>query len=271
MQSLPNIKNVHSTFTFYVAKEKIQILLAEDDSAIRRLLQFCLEREGYQVIAVSNGQEALHAFVANPVDLVILDVTMPLLDGWTVCQELRKRTDVPIIMLTAHTHPDDIVRGVNLGADSYITKPFTLKELRARVYALLRRTTHTQPTSIKSVLRCSDITMNEQTKEVSVRGKMVDLSPNEYRVLAHFMHNPDKAISKEELVSVIWAYDHEPLDDLNFIRVTILRLRSKLEENPSTPIYLRTIHGHGYKLCRDVSAAVNAGSRTLPSTISSYT
>ena len=249
MIQAPTTLTAGTKFSFDIVKEDIQILLAEDEDATRQLLQFCLEREGYKVIAVSNGQEALQAFTANPVDMVILDVNMPLIDGWTVCTELRKRTDVPIMMLTANARPDDVVQGIRLGADNYVTKPFTLKELRARVQAVLRRASQKQRREASNMLTCGDIALNESTCEVMVRGKKIDLTPNEYRLLAHFMHNPDKAISKEELLTAVWDYEHQLCEDLNFIRVTIRRLRSKVEENSSSPQYLKTVHGRGYKLC----------------------
>lgn len=258
-----------SKFTFDLAKDEIQILLAEDEDATRQLLQFCLEREGYSVIAVTNGQEALQAFAANPVDMVILDVNMPLIDGWTVCSELRKRTDVPIMMLTANTRPDDVVRGIRLGADNYVTKPFTLKELRARVQAVLRRASQKQRREENNTLICGDIVLNESTCEVAVRGEKIELTPNEYRLLSHFMHNPDKAISKEELLSAVWAYEHELCEDLNFIRVTMRRLRSKVEKNSSAPQYLKTVHGRGYKLC--TSAAETGPKESSHSTASATT
>ena len=169
MQVTPLNTSAQNKFALDILKEEIQILLAEDEDATRQLLQFCLEREGYKVVAVRNGQEALQAFAASPFDMVILDVSMPVLDGWTVCAELRKRTDVPIMMLTANARPDDIVHGIRLGADNYVTKPFTLKELRARVQAVLRRASQKHQREAVNILRCGEITLNENTCEVSVR------------------------------------------------------------------------------------------------------
>ncbi len=249
MQVTPMNRTTQNKFALDISKEEIQILLAEDEEATRQLLQFCLEREGYKVVAVRNGQEALQAFAASPFDMVILDVSMPVLGGWTVCAELRKRTDVPIMMLTANARPDDIVHGIRLGADNYVTKPFTLKELRARVQAVLRRASQKHQREATSILRCGDMTLNENTCEVIVRGQKVDLTPNEYRLLKYFMHNPDKPISKEDLLTAVWDYQYQFCEDLNFIRVTIRRLRSKVEENSSSPKYLKTVHGRGYQLC----------------------
>jgi len=249
MQIAPMNQTVPSRFSLEIRKEAIHILLAEDEDATRQLLQFCLEQEGYNVVAVRNGQEALHAYTSAPFDLVILDINMPIIDGWTVCTELRKRTDVPIMMLTANARPDDIVQGIRLGADNYVTKPFTLKELRARVQAVLRRSTQKQQQQTAKLLKCGEIVMNESTCEVTVRGKKVDLTPNEYRLLRFFMQNQDKPVTKEELLGAVWDYQYQLCEDLNFIRVTIRRLRSKVEENSSTPKYLKTVHGRGYRLC----------------------
>lgn len=249
MQGAPTQDVQKSTFSLEVPKNEIQILIAEDEDATRQLLQFSLEREGYQVVTVRNGQEALQAFAANPFNMVILDINMPIIDGWTVCAELRKRTDVPIMMLTANARPDDVVHGIRLGADNYVTKPFTLKELRARVQAVLRRAMQRNQREAANVLRCGDIALNESTCEVMVRGKKVDLTPNEYRLLKYFLENPNTPISKEDLLTAVWDYEYQFCEDLNFIRVTIRRLRSKVEENSSSPKYLKTVHGRGYKLC----------------------
>jgi len=244
-----NEKTATSNFLLKFDKEEIQILLAEDEDSTRQLLQFSLEREGYKVVAVRDGSEALQAFAADTFDMVILDVNMPILDGWTVCAELRKRTDVPIMMLTANARPDDIVHGIRLGADNYVTKPFTLKELRARVQAVLRRAKQKSYLDSANIITCGEITLNETTCEVTVRDNKVDLTPNEYRLLKYFMDNPDTAISKEDLLTAVWDYQYQFCEDLNFIRVTIRRLRSKVEENSSSPKYLKTVHGRGYKLC----------------------
>lgn len=269
MQSAPTQETQKSTFALEIPKDEIQILIAEDEDATRQLLQFSLERDGYQVVTVRNGQEALQAFAANPFDMVILDINMPIIDGWTVCAELRKRTDVPIMMLTANARPDDVVHGIRLGADNYVTKPFTLKELRARVQAVLRRAMQRNQREAANVMRCGDIALNESTCEVTVRDKKVDLTPNEYRLLKHFLENPNTPISKEDLLTAVWDYEYQFCEDLNFIRVTIRRLRSKVEENSSSPKYLKTVHGRGYKLCtgEEAPAALStAGSSFYPKT-----
>lgn len=251
-------------FPLEVNTNNIKILMADDEEETRVLLQRCLEREGYKVVTVPNGRETLQAFAADEFDMVILDVNMPQLDGWTVCSELRKRTDVPIMMLTASTRPDDIVHGIQLGADNYVTKPFTLKEVRARVRAVLRRATQKTKQENEKLLTCGDIVLNESTCEVMVRGERVELTPNEYRLLHYFMQHPDTPISKEKLLAAVWDYQHQLCEDLNFIRVTIRRLRNKVEEDSSSPKYLKTVHGRGYQLWTGQSEVSRAISPSYP-------
>lgn len=265
MKKTPEKSKGHKHFSLEVSKADIQILIAEDEDETRLLLQRCLEREGYKVVGVRNGQEALQAYAAGQFDLVVLDINMPQIDGWAVCAELRKRTDVPIMMLTASTRPDDIVHGIQLGADNYVTKPFTLKEVRARVQAVLRRATQKTKQENEKVLVCGDIALNESTCEVTVRNQRVELTPNEFRLLYYFMQNPDTPISKEKLLDAVWDYQYQLCEDLNFIRVTIRRLRNKVEEDSSNPKYLKTVHGRGYQLCsgkQDVSLKVPAAGQS---------
>jgi DNA-binding response OmpR family regulator len=225
------------------------IMVVEDDEALRRLLYMTLKRDGYQVITASNGREALQLFADHPADIVLLDVNMPIMNGYAVCMELRKRTHVPIIFLTAKSRTDDMVTGIELGADNYVTKPFTIQELRARIRALLTRVYQTQQNS-KKVIAVGDIILDEDRLEVTVRGQPISLTPNEFRLLSYLMHNPNKLITKDEFLSAVWEY--EASEDVNFMRVTVRRLRSKIEEDPSSPRYLKTVHGVGYQFCSDI-------------------
>ena len=228
------------------SQSDFRILIAEDDDVIRRILQMSLKRDGYQVDAVANGQQALDHFAENPSDLVVVDINMPGLDGYAVCDELRKHTDVPIIIVTTKSHTDDIVTGYQKGADIYLTKPFAPKELLARIRALLRRITHHQSQhDQEQVLSAGDIVLNDDTHEIMVRNTPVNLSPNEYDLLRYFLQHPNEAVSKETLLQAIWGYDTD--EDANLVRVTVRRLRSKIEEVPSKPTYLQTVRGFGYK------------------------
>jgi DNA-binding response OmpR family regulator len=226
--------------------EKTQILIAEDDDALRHLLNIALKRDGYRVLAVRDGKEALSAFADHVIDLVLLDINMPIIDGYEVCLELRKRTDVPIIMITAKSRTDEVVTGFQLGADYYMTKPFSMQELRARIQSMLRRrTTGESQRKAATIVAFADISLDEENRQVTVRGEVIGLTPNEFRVLSYLMRHPDKLISKEEFLSAVW--DYQSMEDTNFVRVTIRRLRSKIELDPSNPSYLRTIHGEGYQ------------------------
>jgi DNA-binding response OmpR family regulator len=232
---------------------KTQILIAEDDDSLRQLLNIALKRDGYKVVAVQDGKEALSAFADHAIDLVLLDINMPIIDGYEVCMELRKRTDVPIIMITAKSRTDEVVTGFQLGADYYMTKPFSMQELRARIQAMLRRVTSESQRKAAAIITFDNISLDEENRQVIVRGEVVKLTPNEFRVLSYLMRNPDKRITKEEFLSAVW--DYQSMEDTNFVRVTIRRLRSKIELDPSEPRYLKTIHGEGYLFSTKTDAA----------------
>jgi len=236
--------------TTLIDPTSIQILVAEDDDSLRKLLALTLKLDGYNVVLAQDGREALKAFDAHDIDFVLLDINMPLLDGLEVCSELRKRTDVPIIMLTANTRTDDVVTGIELGADHYMTKPFVLHELRARIRATLRRTIPKSHPKADTTISIGDITLNEELQQVTVRGEVISLTPNEYRMLSYLMHNPDKPVSKAEFLRAVWNY--HPHEDVSFVRVTMRRLRSKVEKEPGNPRYLKTVHGLGYQFATKI-------------------
>ncbi len=242
----------HNNTDNSIVSAETKILVAEDDDHLRKMLLLTLRREGYIVTAVNNGQAALEAFAAEPADIVILDINMPVMDGYTACTELRKRTDVPIIMLTARSRTDDVVMGFGLGADNYMTKPFELKELRARIQAILRRMRNVADRRRSTtVLTYGDITLDKESHLVNIRGQEVNLTPGEYRLLEYLMQNPDRLISKEELLQQVWEYQSN--EDMNFVRVTVRRLRSKIEADAAEPLYLKTVHGTGYQFCTTVT------------------
>ncbi len=224
----------------------IQILLVEDDESLRHLFTVTLKRQGYNVIPVSNGMEALQAFAVTPIDLIVLDVQLPILDGFTVCVELRKRSSAPIVMVSANKSTDALITAIKLGADSYLPKPFTPMELLARVHAMIRRVEINRAAQRGNVLLFGDISLNETTREVNVGGELVNLTPNEYRLLHYLMQHPDSTITNEELMNHVWNCEY--LNDLNFVRVTMSRLRTKIEGKREDR-YLKTIHGRGYMLC----------------------
>ena len=224
--------------------ETSRILVAEDEATARLKIQRGLVLEGYDVKMVANGAEALDVYREGAYDLIILDINMPEMDGYAVCRELRKRTDVPIIIVTANTQTEDVVEGYKLGADVYVTKPFSPEELSARIRALLGRV-FKQRSEAQSVLSAGQVELNEDTHEVFVGGELINLSPNEYNLLRYFLTNPNQVVSKEELLESIWGYGCD--EDANLVRVTVRRLRSKIEPTPSTPTYLQTVRGVGYR------------------------
>ncbi|NPA91360.1 MAG: response regulator transcription factor [Chloroflexi bacterium] len=228
--------------------QKIRILVAEDDEALRQLLEMSLRAFGYDVLSAADGVKALELFLREPVDLAILDIMMPRMDGLELLQELRRRSDLPIIMLTALSRPDDVVRGLRLGADDYIPKPFTFKEVAARVEAALRRSRWAQEQRSHPVLQECGVTLDAASHEVYVEGEEVHLSPTEFALLHYLMQRAGEAVSKEELFREVWGYEFS--GGSNLVEVAIRRLRYKIEKNPQKPARIVTVRGVGYKFCR---------------------
>ena len=224
----------------------VTVLVVDDEDALCTLLQISLQRQGYRVVIAHNGREALDVVANRKVDLVLLDVMMPEMDGFTTCIELRKRTDIPVVLLTALNRPDDIVHGFSLGADDYITKPFTFKEVEVRLQAILRRMNWNQErVTQQQVITVQDVMVNDDVHEVTVRGESVHLTPIEYQLLRTLMNSPDKPVSKEDLFQSVWGYNMA--GGTNLVEVAMRRLREKVELDPSNPIYLLTVRGVGYK------------------------
>ena len=223
---------------------KYSILIAEDDAVMRNVIKVSLERNGFRVEAVGDGMAALHSFGEGHYDLVILDIRMPEMDGYELCRQLRKRTTVPIIIVTSESDIDDVVSGYELGADIYVTKPFRPNELVLRVEALLRRVEVGKQQNDEDRLLAGTIVVNRTTHQVLVDNTEIELTPNEYSMLCYFMEHPNLPISKDELLREVWGYTEE--DDANLLRVTVRRLRAKIEPVPSDPTYLQTVRGIGY-------------------------
>ncbi len=234
-----------------MSEEKMisRILLAEDEEPLRNLIQLHLESNGYEAVAAVDGVDALEKFhEQGPWDLVILDIMMPKLDGFAVLEEIRQSSEVPAIFLTALGSGDDIVRGFSLGADDYITKPFTFREVAVRIEAILRRVQWMrQPPPQPAVLKNGDVELNTALRQVSIRGERSHLTPIEYGLLLHFITRIDSAVDKEELFREVWGYEFE--GSTNLVEVGIRRLREKIEVDPSKPEYIRTIRGVGYRFC----------------------
>ena len=221
--------------------EKCKILIVDDESRMRKLVKDFLVKSEYQVLEAENGEEALDVFFAqNDIDLVILDVMMPKMDGWQVCREIRGVSKVPIIMLTAKSDERDELLGFELGVDEYISKPFSPKILVARVEAILRRAAQF---SAETRLSAGGIEVDKSAHIVTIDGKEVDLSFKEFELLVYFMENQGIALSREKILNRVWNYDY--FGDARTIDTHVKKLRSKLGDKGEM---IKTIWGLGYKL-----------------------
>lgn len=216
-----------------------KILVVDDESRIRKIIRDFLVREGYVVCEAEDGEAALDIFCSNnDIDLIIMDVMMPKMDGWQLCKEVRKLSKVPILMLTAKSEEQDELKGFELGADEYISKPFSPKILTARVNALLRMTTGDS----EEILDIAGITVNKIAHTVTIDGKEIDLSLKEFELLTYFMENRGIALSREKILNNVWNYDY--YGDARTIDTHVKKLRSKMGEKGK---FISTIWGMGYK------------------------
>ena len=222
----------------------MKILVVDDEALLVKGIRFNLQSEGYDVITGSDGLEAVHLVQEQSPDLVILDVMMPNMDGMTACGKIREFSDVPIILLTAKTDDMDKLMGFDHGADDYITKPFNILELKARIRALLRRSGNTEKKSAGNTLSAGSILLDLDARNAYRSGQMVDLTAKEFDVIEFLMRNPNRVYSREALLDTIWAYEYR--SDIRTVDVHIRRLREKLEENPAEPKYILTKWGVGY-------------------------
>lgn len=226
-----------------MANEKI--LIVDDDVNICELLRLYLEKEGFQTSIINDGQTAVDSFASLSPDLVLLDIMLPVLDGWQVCREIRKKWQTPIIMLTAKSETFDTVLGLELGADDYITKPFEPKEVVARIKAVLRRTNATpHERDEKKEVTYDNLSINLTNYELKVRGKVVDTPPKELELLYHLASHPDKVYTRDLLLDEVWGFEY--YGDSRTVDVHVKRLREKLE-GVSDKWELKTVWGVGYK------------------------
>ncbi|MDN5343965.1 MAG: two-component system, OmpR family, alkaline phosphatase synthesis response regulator PhoP [Clostridia bacterium] len=224
--------------------ELARVLIVDDEPAILELVAFNLEQAGYATSTASDGAEALEKVAAEKPDLVILDVMLPKVDGFEVCRSIRARGNTPILMLTARKEEVDRVLGLELGADDYLTKPFSPRELVARVRAILRRAAES-PRQEDETLSVGALSINPASHVVTVKGKPVDLTLKEYQLLQLLAENRGRVFSREALLERLW--ESEYYGDTRTIDVHIRHLREKIEENPSNPRYIITVRGVGYK------------------------
>ena len=221
-----------------------KILLVEDEEDVVQLLTFRFEQEGYEVLTAANGVEGLQVLQQEHPQLVVLDVMMPRMNGWETCKRIRQYSDVPIIMLTALGRETDKVRGLELGADDFVTKPFSLAELVARVRAALRR--GGQPLSANVTVQVDErLIVDRAQRQVVVDGQKTELSPTEFRVLDCLLDNAGRILTHQSLLTQVWGWEY--LDETDYLKVYIHHLRKKIEENPSKPRYILTERGLGYR------------------------
>ena len=221
----------------------MKILVVDDEALLVKGIRFNLKNEGYDVITGSNGLEAVSLAQDPDVGLILLDVMMPEMDGLTACSKIREFSDVPIILLTAKADDIDKLIGFDHGADDYITKPFNILELKARIRAMLRRTAQVQKPQDNN-LTIGPITLDLDARNAYRANALVDLTAKEFDVIEFLMRNPNRVYSREALLDTIWAYEYR--SDIRTVDVHIRRLREKLEENPAEPQYIMTKWGVGY-------------------------
>ena len=224
-----------------------RILLVEDEDSYRDPLTYQLKREGYEVLAAADGVTALELFAQHGADLVLLDLMLPGMPGTEVCRALRTTSDVPVIMLTAKDTEIDKVVGLEIGADDYVTKPYSVRELLARIRAVLRRrgTSETEDED-QEVLQVGPITMDVQRHVVKVSGESVSFPLKEFELLEYLMRNSGRVLTRGQLIDRVWGSDY--VGDTKTLDVHVKRIRSKIESNPSEPQLLVTVRGLGYKI-----------------------
>jgi DNA-binding response OmpR family regulator len=227
-------------------KMPARILVADDEPRYVRSIKIYLESHGYEVFTASNGQEALVLVVEQEPDLVLLDVRMPRMDGYEVCRRIREFSTVPIIMLTAMAEDADKVKGLDIGADDYVTKPFSAQELMARVRAALRRGGPVRPTdpALGSFFQAGDLKVDLAQQRVLVCDQEVELTPTEYRLLCAFVKNAGRVLVPEYLLEEVWGPRYS--EDYHLVRQAVHRLRHKIEEDPQNPRYIQTRPHFGY-------------------------
>jgi two-component system alkaline phosphatase synthesis response regulator PhoP len=227
-----------------------RILIVDDEPKIVRVLRGYLETAGFQVIAAYDGTEALAAFRNEAPDLIVLDLMLPEVDGLDVARAIRRESDVPIIMLTARVDEADRLIGLELGADDYVTKPFSPREVVARVRAVLRRAGGSEPTS--RVLAAGDVTLDLDKRRATISGRPVELTPTEFDLLATLVENPGRVFSRMQLLDKIQGYTYEGYE--RTVDAHVKNLRQKIEEDPKHPDYILTVYGLGYKFAEPPDA-----------------
>lgn len=229
-----------------------KILICDDEEDIVNALKIYLNDPDYELFEAYNGEEAVASVTENDIDLVLLDIMMPVMDGIEAMADIREKSNIPIIMLTAKSEESDKILGLNIGADDYITKPFNPMEVKARVYSQLRRYLNlggNVRSEKKEPYRIGGVELNDETKVVTVDGEEISLTPKEYEILKFLMANPGRVYSPKEIYQSVW--NEPPIGSDNTVAVHIRHIREKIEYDPADPRYLKVIFGQGYKMEKD--------------------
>ena len=222
-----------------------KVLVVDDEKLIVKGIRFSLEQDGMEVDCAYDGEEALKMATENHYDMILLDIMLPKMDGFEVCQHIREFSDMPIVMLTAKGDDMDKILGLEYGADDYITKPFNILEVKARIKAIMRRTAGSQPKKEDSkVIEAGDLRLDCESRRLFILNKEVNLTAKEFDLLELLVNNPNKVYSRENLLNLVWGYEYP--GDVRTVDVHVRRLREKIEKNPSEPKYVHTKWGVGY-------------------------
>jgi DNA-binding response OmpR family regulator len=221
-------------------------MVVEDDHAVRSLVRMLLEDDGLTVVEAATGSDAIDVFARHPVDLVLLDLRLPGMNGFDVCRELRRTSDVPIIMVTAQQDSHDVVAGLEVGADDYVTKPFNDRELLARVRARLRRRAGGTTGSVPTSIFVGSLDVRPIEGRVLRDGVEIALTKTEFQLLSHLAQHPDRLWSRDQLLDAVWGYSYQ--GDGRLVDTHVARLRAKVEDDPSNPDIIQTVRGLGYRL-----------------------
>ena len=220
----------------------MKLLIVDDERLLVKGLKFNFEQDGYEVETAGDGEEAVRIAKTKDIDLIILDLMLPKMDGLQVCQKVRETSNVPIIMLTAKSEDMDKIMGLEYGADDYLTKPFNILELKARVKAILRR--RTKPQQTEDAMDTTGVKLDRRTRQMIVDGRVIELTVKEYNIIDLFLSNPGRVYSRDDLFDLIWGANKS--GDVRTVDVHMRRLREKVEENPAQPKYILTKWGVGY-------------------------
>ena len=221
----------------------MKVLVVEDDADISSVLTFYFEAKGHEVVIARDGLQALERFTCQDLDLMLLDVMLPKLDGWAVLEAVRAKCSLPVILLTALGSTDDIVKGLSLGADDYLRKPFEIRELEARIHSVMRRLEQVRD---GAVIECAKIRIDDRAKVVTVDAGQVTLTPKEYELLKLLVSEPGRVFTNEEIINCLWDGGRATSSD---VKQYIYHLRNKIERDPQSPQLIQNVKGFGYKLC----------------------